>query len=152
MTDLSMFRQTRKLIGMATKGLPEEAYFTIPDKFDNNIAWNLGHIIVVQQALIYGRSGLEMSLEKGQAKLFRQGTSPADWGETRPDITALRKQLREHVDLFEADMAADKFQAVEPYTTSTGVSLNTFADCYNFNNFHEGLHLGQILALRNLVL
>ena len=90
MTDVSILSKTRRLIGMATKGLPEEAYFTIPDKFDNNIAWNIGHVLVTQQGLLYGQSGNEMSLAPGQFEMFRPGSSPADWSE-RPDVGALRK-------------------------------------------------------------
>lgn len=48
MQAIEMLFQIRSLIARAVDGLSEDAFFTIPSGFDNNIAWNLGHIIVTQ--------------------------------------------------------------------------------------------------------
>lgn len=34
----------------------------IPNGFSNNLIWNLGHIIVAQQGLVYSLSGLSMNI------------------------------------------------------------------------------------------
>ncbi|MCB0009826.1 MAG: DinB family protein [Anaerolineales bacterium] len=142
-----MLDQTRQLIHRATADLSAEAWFTVPAGYANNIAWNLGHILVVQQMLLYRLSGNEMRLLEGQYASFRPGSSPADW-HANPDTEALREQLLAQASLFAADLDAGCFGATQPYTTSTGVTLLTFQDCYEFNLFHEGLHLGHILSLR----
>jgi len=53
MHSIRLFLQDRQLIKQALGGLSEEAYLHMPQGFDNNIAWNLGHIIVTQQSLHY---------------------------------------------------------------------------------------------------
>ncbi len=142
--------QIRKLIHNAVSGLSETAWFHIPPGFDNNIAWNVGHIIVTQQSLLYRLSGLPMYVSKEQVALFRTGTSPADWSQP-PDIAQLLDQLATHPHTLVEDVQAGKFQTYQAYTTSTGVNLNSFEDAVSFNYFHEGLHAGAMLSLKNLV-
>ena len=40
-----------------------------------------------------------------------------------------------------------KFENYTPYTTSYGISLNNIEEAISFNNIHEGLHLGYMMAL-----
>ena len=40
------------------------------------------------------------------------------------------------------------FNSFQPYTTSTNSTLKSFEEAMEFNNFHEGIHLGYILALK----
>ncbi|NUM43524.1 MAG: DinB family protein [Anaerolineales bacterium] len=150
MQAIEMLFQIRSLIARAVDGLSEDAFFTIPSGFDNNIAWNLGHIIVTQQALLYRLSGLPLYVSKEQVAMFRTGTSPADWSE-KPDIAGLLVQLADHPQKLVEDYHVGKFQTYQPYTTSTGVTLNSFEDAVAFNCFHEGLHSGAILSLKNFL-
>ncbi|HLG39364.1 MAG TPA: DinB family protein [Chitinophagaceae bacterium] len=34
----------------------------VPDKFNNNLVWNIGHIIAAQQSLVYKTSNLPMHI------------------------------------------------------------------------------------------
>lgn len=148
MCSINMFIHGRRLIQGALRGLLDEAYFTIPQGFDNNIAWNLGHIIVTQQALHYRLSGLPTVTTKEDIAMFRTGSSPAGWSQ-EPDIDRLLALLAETPQQLKQDCAAGLFAAFHPYTTGTGITMKTIEDALAFNNFHEGLHLGSILALRN---
>ncbi len=151
MYSINILKQDRTLIYGAVKKLSPEAYLLIPPGFDNNIIWNVGHIVVVQQLLHYKLCNLETYVSEEQIAMFRTGTSPADWS-YEPDMAELLELLNELPTKFEADYGANKFQAFQGYTTRTGINLKTIEDAIAFNNFHEGLHLGAILALRNLVL
>lgn len=150
MQAIEMLLQIRSLIARAVDGLSEDTFFTIPPGFDNNIAWNLGHIIVTQQSLLYRLSGLPMYVSREQVALFRTGTSPADWSQP-PDLGELLDQLVRFPQNLVEDVQAGKFQTYQPYTTSTGVTLNSFEDAVAFNCFHEGLHSGAILSLKNFL-
>lgn len=150
---LHVFQKTRKTVVDAVANLTEAQLLAMPEGFDNNILWNVGHMIVVRQALVYGRSGLDplIDLEAMQAD-FWPNTSPAGW-EATPDITAVLAMLANHSNQFAADIAAGKFADVvyQPRTSGSGVHVETVAEVVHYNNYHEGLHLGAILALRNLV-
>ena len=150
MDSINILIQDRHLIQQAVAGLSAQQLLTIPSGFDNNIAWNLGHIIVVQQLLHYRLCGLEMAVSGEQIAMFKTGTSPADWP-TEPDLVPLMALLPELPQKLLADYQTDRFGDFTPFTTSTGVYLETLEDAIAFNNFHEGLHLGFILALRNIV-
>ena len=49
---------------------------TIPEGFSNNLIWNIGHIIVVQQMLVYKLSNLPMHISDVMAEKFKKGTKP----------------------------------------------------------------------------
>lgn len=145
---INIFQQDRLLIQQALKGLTEEAMLQIPQGFDNNIAWNLGHILVVQQSLCYRLAGQPTATTREQARMYNTGTSPADWS-SEPDFAVLHELLRETPGKLAEDYAAGRLNNFRPYTTSTGIKLSTIEDAIAFNNFHEGLHLGTILSLKN---
>ncbi len=46
---------------------------------------------------------------------------------------------------------AGRFETYREYRTTPGVVLASVEDALRFNLYHEGLHLGSVLALRKLV-
>jgi hypothetical protein len=152
MESLSIFQGNRSYIERVIGSLSDEQMLAMPDGFDNNIAWNLGHLILVQQSLIYRLSGLDSLTNRSHAAQFSPGTSPADWKKPL-NVAELRSLLTESTQKVTADAQTNLFQSATftPYTTTTNFHLPTFADAVNFNLYHEGLHFGAIMALRNLV-
>jgi hypothetical protein len=43
------------------------------------------------------------------------------------------------------------FKTYNSYTVSTKSTLSNVEEAIDFNNFHEGIHLGYILALRKSI-
>ena len=147
-----MHRQARASIETAVKDLSSEQLLAVPEGFDNNIAWNLGHLLVVQQRLLYGRCGLPMSVEEEMVPLYLPGTSPADW-ETQPEAEALVTRLMAQQEQLEQDYEAGRFDGAsfEPFTTGSGVTIAEMDGAFTFNLYHESQHYGFILALINAV-
>ena len=50
------------------------------------------------------------------------------------------------------DFDADFFTDYKPYTTSFGVDLKDIEDAIIFNNMHESLHYGYILAQKRALI
>lgn len=147
---IDIFMQDRRLIESALAGLPGSDYFEMPPGFDNNIAWNLGHTIVTQQALHDRLCGLPTMTTREEFTLFKTGSSPAEWAH-QPDTGRLLALLAQTASQLKQDYVAGRFATFTPYATSTGIAMASFEDALAFNNFHEGLHLGAILCLRNFV-
>lgn len=147
---LHIFQRNRDYIRRIIGSLADEQLLTIPSGFDNNIAWNLGHLIVVHQSLLYRLSGLETLTTRHHLVQFAPGTSPADW-KTTPDLTEIRSLLTHSTEKTVADVADGLFKTFTPYTTTTGFDLNSFSEAVAFNLYHEGLHFGAMMALRNIV-
>lgn len=150
-SSITILKQTRMLILNAVKDLTQEQWFAMPDGFDNNIAWNVGHIITSMQGLVYRNSGLDMNVTPEMIGNFKPGTSPTDWSD-QPDTAQFLSMLLEHAEILEADAAAGKLDVeYNGFTTKSGLSVQTMEEAINFNIFHEGIHLGTVLALKNFV-
>lgn len=122
----------------------------IPKGFNNNILWNIAHTVVTQQLLVYKISGLDMHIPKEWVGLFSKGTKP-ERTYTAEEVIAIDAALFSTHDALEKDISAGVFKEYTPYTTSTGMVLDSVETTLNFILFHDGIHLGSILALAKLV-
>lgn len=122
----------------------------IPPGFNNNLIWNLGHILVTQQLLHYGLAKQALRIPKEWVSKYRKGTRPKG---TVPqaEIDAIRRALETTVDELEQDLQTPLFDGYEPYRTSTGVTLSNIREALLFNHMHEGIHLGSMLAIRKFL-
>ena len=149
---IGIHRRIRTSIVAAVEGLSARQLHEIPAGFDNNIAWNVGHLLVVQQRLLYRPSGLPISLAEEMIPLYLPNTSPADW-EAEPNAEALVAMLMPQQEQLEADYAAGRFSenGFSEFTTGSGVTLSDIDGALVFNTYHEAQHFGFIQALINLV-
>ncbi|MEQ8881204.1 MAG: DinB family protein [Cyclobacteriaceae bacterium] len=122
----------------------------IPDGFNNNLIWNIGHIIVAQQSLIYKSADLNGYLPDGMAELYTRGTKP-DGQTSATACEELKGLLMSLVDKTVEDVRKGVFTTFHERTTQTGFHLATLEDALHFNNYHEGLHLGYMMSIRKFV-
>jgi hypothetical protein len=118
----------------------------VPEGFNNNIIWNVAHIVVTQQLLVYKLSGLPMLLTDEMVEKYRKVVKPAFCQSRKVNKMSL---LTETIDLTEKDIKRRCSQTL-PSIHLTGYVLTSAQDMA-FNNFHEGIHLGVILGHRKLV-
>ncbi|MEM7345711.1 MAG: DinB family protein [Chloroflexota bacterium] len=148
-----MLITTRQRMHETLKDLSEEQWFAQPDGFANNIAWNVGHLVLAQQGLIYRRLGVEGHLPDGLAEMYRPGTSPADWT-SQPDTDELLKLFVELPQKMAKDIDAGKF---DNYVKPESQGDNPFpppesaAHAMIGNQFHEGIHTGNINDLLGII-
>ncbi|GAB2776670.1 DinB family protein [Rhabdobacter roseus] len=145
-----LLRATRTNILRAIETLSDEQLNLTPAGFNNNIIWNVGHLVVTQQVIFYRLSGLELLVSKDWVDRYRRGTRPEQTAST-DEIAALKSQLMELIGVAEQDYQKGCFGTFQPYTVSYGAQLESIEDAMLFNNVHEGLHLGCILSLKKLV-
>jgi hypothetical protein len=142
--------QNRKFLYSILKDTPKEVLCAIPSGFKNNIWWNICHTVVVQQGLIYGLSGLPYTIPEELAEKYKKGTRPEDVPEDA-EIEQMKKLLFSTQEKIQEDYAAGKFKDYKAYETSVKITLNDIEEAIIFNGFHEGIHLGTVLALLKAV-
>lgn len=119
----------------------------VPKGFDNNVIWNIAHVIITQQLLIYNLSGLPMLVSDEMVATYRKGTK-VNRDETQNQVDKIKSLLYSPVEQTKLDYENEVFMNYKAYTVSTGSTLTNVDEAIAFNNFHEGIHLGYILALK----
>ena len=150
MTEISHIIQTRNNFITLINNLTEKELNAIPTGFKNNIIWNFGHIVVVQQLLCYKNSGLEISISQELIEKYKKGTSPQGFV-SQSEIEELINISKHNMEKFLSDIKSKDFSKYKEYPTSYSVILKSIEDAIKFNSLHEGLHFGYAMALRKLV-
>ena len=123
---------------------------TIPQGMSNNLIWNIGHVIVSQQKLVYALSGLPMNISDSLFEKYQNGSRPN--GKTpQTEVDEIKKLLSEIVEKTKADFKAGIFKEFHPYQTKTGFHLGTLKEAVEFNNYHEGIHLGIMMSIKKYI-
>jgi hypothetical protein len=120
---------------------------TIPQGMSNNLIWNMGHIIVSQQKLVYALSGLPMHISDSLFEKYQNGSRP-DGKTSQIEVDEIKKLLSEMVEKTKVDFESGVFKEFHPYQTKTGFYLGTLKEAMEFNNYHEGIHLGIMMTIK----
>jgi len=149
-TQISVLKKSRELVVKAIHGLSLEQIHTIPMGFKNNIAWNAAHLVVTQQLLHYKLSGLNCLVPDDLISGYRKSTVPTK-AFTEGEFEGIKELLTGLPETLEEDYNAGIFKSYQEYPTSTGFVLTDIETAISFNNFHEGIHLGIIMAIKKLI-
>ncbi|HWS60465.1 MAG TPA: DinB family protein [Flavobacterium sp.] len=141
---------SRNLVSKILENHSLEQLNKIPEGFNNNMIWNIAHIVVTQQLLVYKLSGLPMLFSEEMIEKYKKGTKP-ERDATQADIDEVKSLLFSTIKKTKEDYYNGIFKNYQEYPTSTGFILKNVEDALAFNNFHEGLHIGILMNLRKLV-
>lgn len=123
----------------AIRNFNNEQLNQVPPGFNNNLIWNLTHMIATQQDLFYIHTGLGIRIDPEIYFNFKIGTRPieniSDSGIQVIKGLALStiRQLQED---FEAGVFSDQAELPDLLTHFV---------------FHEGMHMAYILSIRRLL-
>ena len=145
-----ILKKSRLLILKVIEDLSIEQLNKIPEGFNNNIAWNIAHLLVTQQLLCYKLSGLNCLISNEMIEKFQKGTSPNQFI-SKEEFSTIKELFLQLPNTFEEDFLQGIFKSYTDYTTSVNVTLSSLSDAVTFNLLHEGIHLGIILQLKKLV-
>lgn len=134
----------RKASLLLVEELSDEQLCIIPDNFQNSIGWNLVHVAVVQQKLVYTLSGVDSILPNYIVESYGKGSVPP---------SAMADDLKEVLTVFESlidnslyDYQEGLFERYRSYKTAMGGVLESVEDAIAFCTVHEAIHFGYILA------
>ena len=150
-TSLQVTIASRELLQKFIENHTLEQLNTIPEGFKNNIIWNIGHVVVTQQLLAYKLSGLAMMVTDEMVAKYQKGSAPQG-SVSQEEVEAIKNLLFATITKTQEDLENGLFQNYMEYTVSTAnFTLTSIEDAMQFNNFHEGIHLGIILQLTKFV-
>jgi hypothetical protein len=145
-----IIRQPRQFLIAMTENLSLEQLNKVPAGFNNNIIWNIGHLVAAQQSICYLRGGHPVIINDDYFNTYKSGSKPERWI-TQEEVEETRQLLVSTLSQLEADYANGMFSSYTPWVTRYGVPINTIDDAIAFLPFHEGLHMGYIMALKRVV-
>jgi DinB superfamily len=76
LSQIEAIRENRAVLLEQLEGLTTEQLNQIVKGFNNNIVWNLGHMITVQQGICYKNAGLSMLIGDDFWHRFKPGSVP----------------------------------------------------------------------------
>jgi hypothetical protein len=116
----------------------------IPVGFNNNIVWNVGHIISVQQLIAYGLSDQPYKLDQDFIMRYRKNTKP-EGTITVDEFSEICKIAIDTIVAFEKDYTAGVFSSFKPFIAKTlDVTYNTIEEVIPFIHFHDCIHVTTI--------
>jgi len=139
--------KNRKLLESILGNHTLEQLNKVPEGFNNNIIWNVAHTIVTQQLLVYKLSGLPSVLSEEMIETYRKGTK-TERDVTQVELNEIKGFLFSTIEKTKEDYNNKLFKSYNEYTVSTKSTLTNVEEAIDFNTFHEGIHLGYILALK----
>ena len=122
----------------------------IPAGFKNNIIWNLGHMIAAQQGICYKRAGVDTVIDEDFFNTYKPGSKPERFLDAA-ELEKIKGLLSSTITQLEADLQTDMFANYPSWTTRYGVNLNNVTEAVAFLPFHEGLHIGTVVAMSKIV-
>ena len=147
---IDIIKQPRLLALNEISNLTTEQLNKIPQGFNNNIAWNLGHMIAAQQGICYKRSGLDTIIGEDFFHTYKPGTKPEKFIDAE-EIAFIKEQLFISLEQLEADLDKGIFINYTTAMTRYGIELHNIDEAVTFLPFHEGFHIGYVMALKRLV-
>jgi uncharacterized damage-inducible protein DinB len=136
--------QTLKLLEATT----EEQANKVPEGFNNNIRWNLGHIYVSLDNLMYSYLGEQHDISDDYFNLFHFNTSPSDWNGDVPTLDELKEKLISQENRIKETFSGRLTEQGEKPFNLGVVELESLGEVLNFALWHEGTHRGTIIAIK----
>ncbi|MBG9794371.1 hypothetical protein ABD76_18400 [Paenibacillus dendritiformis] len=119
----------------------------VPNGFNNNIRWNLGHIILDQYLWIRALTKEDPPVSMTYNQWFGYGTNPTHFTDDTPSFSELVSMLREQPRMIE-----EKYRdQMEEEFAPTDMGMHTIEQVLVRTIFHEGLHMGAIIAIKRQI-
>lgn len=118
----------------------------VPEGYNNNLIWNIAHIVVVQQMLVYHLSGLPMLVSQEMVEKYKRDTKP-EAPVNEEEVTHIKGLLYTTLEQTQKDFSEGIFKNYNAFTTMTGFNIRNVQEAMEFNNYHEGVHTGIMMRI-----
>lgn len=135
------------------ENLDDEMLDSVPQNFNNNIRWNLAHLIVTPALLTYQLVGTNSPLIGPEfISSAKKGTNHENFnlGEEY-GIKHLSEILIETIKQLQRDYEDLSHRDFKAYETSTGFVIKDLQSAIAYSNIHDGIHLGVISSIKKVL-
>jgi hypothetical protein len=135
------------------EGLTTQQLNQIPQGFNNNVIWNLGHVVAAMQNICYVKAGLPVAIDDKYFTPFLPGTRPEKFID-EPEIKIIKELSIASVDRLQSDLDKNLFSN---YTSPPailkvyGFEVPNIEEAFDYVLRHEGFHQGYIHALKRML-
>lgn len=147
------FQDSYNLLKKHIKDIDEEKATLQPAIANNNIKWQLGHLILLNDFLVFETINGQKALEQSAAKYFLWGTSPINFDGNEPSFDELKVLLNEQLDRIfnslEKQLEKDRNEPI--VLKDVDIVMNNFNESIHFAIIHTNRHFGQIVLLKSMI-
>lgn len=129
------------------QSIPEEIVHTVPEGFNNNLLWQVGHVLASTEYFLFDLPEKEIHLPNDHYELFGSGTSPGEWNGDVPKIAQLITDLENQSERMK-QISNEQLRQPLPAPKH---GFQTAGDCAGFSVMHEALHVGKIEEMQRLL-
>ena len=147
---LITLKVTRQHLLKLIEGLSAEQLNKVPAGFNNNIIWNVAHMISAQQGICYTRAGVPIIVDDKYYTPYRPDTKPTGFVDSA-EVENIKELLISTVDQLETDLDKNIFTNYPQWVTRYGVQIKNIEEAVSFLPFHDGMHIGYVMALKRVI-
>jgi hypothetical protein len=143
----------RNMLVSGIDKMDDELLDLTPEGYNNNIRWNLAHLVVTPGLLTYRLVGKDIPLLSVEfIDSCKKGSQPDDFS-LNEDYSKkhLCELLIETVKQSQRDFEELFKETFKPYETSTGFVIQDLPSALSFSNIHDGMHIGSIRMLKKII-
>ncbi|WP_335869103.1 DinB family protein [Bacillus sp. 2205SS5-2] len=148
---MNQFEFARMIILNVGNEVTEEIADIIPKGFPNSLRWQLGHVYVTVEEILFYFANEKMNLPADYSELFSRGTKPSSWSSEPPAIEELFTLLKEQQSRVKETFSNRMDEKLSQTFEAGPLKLETIGEVLLFALFHESEHIGCIKSLKNAV-
>ena len=146
--EIELLKKSRQHLIELIKDITPEKLNEIPEDFNNNIIWNLGHIFTVQQSICYLKAGIETLIDFKEFSDYKPQTKPENVI-SLDEINRIKNSFVSIIDQLQVDYDRGVFSNFQSFSVPFGLEITSIDEAINFMLLHEGLHVGYIMAMKH---
>lgn len=152
MNNIQKIKGFRQFLLRQIEGLNAQQLNNVPPGHNNNIIWNLGHMIAASLNMTYVKSGLKVPVDDKFFSPYLSGTKPVNPLD-QSGCDELKREFIAMMDQLQADYDKNLFLNYTPPAVIAkvyGFEVNNIDDAIAYLLYHEGLHTSKIQTLKSL--
>ncbi|MFT3903394.1 MAG: DinB family protein [Niabella sp.] len=125
----------------------------VPEGFNDNIIWNLGHIMVSSYVLMYLRTEANPVFQVPYLEKYGIGSRPEkDNPATAEDVANVKSLVVDSINEIEQDLHQGVFDNMTPFPTKTyGIDMKTPEDILAWIFAHDAMHFATAKAYQRMI-